>query len=156
MLRKIDHVEIFIESSKTDVYRDGTRVVIAKVCSDLCPVSNFELYLKLAGIPDDSQDYVFVAVSKCDSGYKIRDRGKPLSYTRVREIFLEAFTGIVDDIKAYGLHSLRSGGATASVIRGIPDRLFKRHGRWRSESAKDGYVKDPLTERLSVSKNLGL
>ena len=43
------------------------------------------------------------------------------------------------------------------MVRGIPpDRLSKRHGRLRSESAKDGYVKDPLTERLSVSKNLGL
>lgn len=93
---------------------------------------------------------VFAAVTKSDNGYKIRN------CVRVREIFIEAFTGIVDDIKKYGLHSLRSGGATASVVRGIPDRLFKRHGRWRSESVKDGYVKDPLTDRLSVSKNLGL
>ena len=52
-------------------------------------------------------------------------------------------TGTVDNIKNYGLHSLRSGGATASVVRGIPpDRPSKRHGRLRSESAKDGYVKD--------------
>jgi hypothetical protein len=29
--------------------------------------------------------------------------------------------------------------------------MFKRHGRWTSESAKDGYVKDNLKERLSVS-----
>ena len=72
------------------------------------------------------------------------------------EIFIEAFTGIVANIKDYGLHSLRSGGATASVLCGIPDRLFKTHGRWRSDLAKDGYVKDPLTERLNVSKNLGL
>lgn len=151
-----DHVEIFIESSKTDVYRDGTRVVIARVFSDLCPVSNLELYFGLAGIQDDSQGYVFCAVSKTDHGHKLRDCGKPISYTRVREIFIEAFTGIVNNIKQYGLHSLRSGGATASVVRGIPDRLFKRHGRWRSESAKDGYVKDPLSDRLSVSKNLGL
>ena len=38
----------------------------------------------------------------------------------------------------------------------ITDRLFKRHGRWRSETAKDGYVKDALQNRLSVSQCLGL
>jgi hypothetical protein len=84
-----DHVEIFIESSKTDVYKDGTRVVIARVFSDLCPVSNLELYFGLAGIQDDSQGYVFCAVSKTDHGYKLRDCGKPISYTRVREILME-------------------------------------------------------------------
>lgn len=36
---------------------------------------------------------------------------------------------------------------------GIPDRMFKRHGRWQSENAKDGYVKDLLEARLDVSKS---
>ena len=39
---------------------------------------------------------------------------------------------------------------------GVPDRLFKRHGRWASESAKDGYVQDSLSSRLSVPKALGI
>ena len=39
---------------------------------------------------------------------------------------------------------------------GIADILFKRHGRWKSETAKDGYIKDALENRLSVSKSLGL
>ena len=39
---------------------------------------------------------------------------------------------------------------------GIPDRLFKRHGRRRSENARDGYIKDALKSRLAVSKSLGL
>ena len=31
-------------------------------------------------------------------------------------------------------------------------RLFKRHGRWRSETAKDGYVKDSMSALMSVSE----
>ena len=31
--------------------------------------------------------------------------------------------------------------------------LFKRHGRWRSDNANDGYLAD---QRLSVSKSIGL
>ena len=69
---------------------------------------------------------------------------------------LEAFKDIVPDICAIGTHSLRSGGATAAANAGIPDRLFKRHGRWSTDSAKDDYVKDSLSSRLSVSKALGI
>ena len=54
------------------------------------------------------------------------------------------------------LHSLRTGGATQAANNNVSDRLFKAHGRGRSENAKDGYVQDSLTAKLSVEKNLGL
>jgi hypothetical protein len=44
----------------------------------------------------------------------------------------------------FGLHSLRSGGASQAANNNVTDRLFKAHGRWRSENANDGYVKDTL------------
>jgi len=56
----------------------------------------------------------------------------------------------------FGLHSLRSGGATAAANAKVPDRLFKRHGCWKSKNAKDGYIKDDVESRLKVSKSLGL
>jgi len=40
----------------------------------------------------------------------------------------------------FGLHSLREGGASVFAIADVPDCLFKRLGRWRSEGAKDGYL----------------
>ena len=69
---------------------------------------------------------------------------------------LQKLTAIGLVSKQFGLHSLRSGGASAAVNAGVPDRMFKRHGRWRSKSAKDGYVKDSLEEHLMVSQKLGL
>lgn len=74
----------------------------------------------------------------------------------MREIFLRALSEVGEEPRKFGLHSLRSGGATAAASADIPDRLFKAHGRWRSETAKDGYVKDNINNILSVSKNLGL
>jgi len=50
----------------------------------------------------------------------------------------------------FGLHSLRSGVATQAANNNVSDRLYKAHGRWRSENAKDGYVQDSLTVKLSV------
>ena len=69
---------------------------------------------------------------------------------------LEAFKDIVPDIFVSGTHTpLRSGGAAAANA-GISDRLFKRHGRWSSDLAKGGYVKDFLFSRLSISQALCL
>jgi hypothetical protein len=35
----------------------------------------------------------------------------------------------------FGLDCLRSGGATAVAAAGAEDRLFKKHGRWKTDRA---------------------
>ena len=150
------HMSIFFEHSKTDIFRDGAWVLISRTNSELCPVMNTERYLKWASIQDDSDKFIFRNLTKCISGYILRTENKALSYTRLRELFMEAFKPHVSDISRYGLHGLRAGGASAAANHRVPDRLFKRHGRWRSENAKDGYVRDELNERLKVSQSLGL
>lgn len=37
---------------------------------------------------------------------------------------------------------------------GVCDRIFKKHGRWKSDSAKDGYVAENVHVQMSVTKNL--
>ena len=76
--------------------------------------------------------------------------------TQDQEIILEALSKIGLNSKLFGLHSLRSGGATSAANAGVPDRVFKRHKRWRSENVKDGYIKDDLKALLSVSSALGI
>ena len=73
------------------------------------------------------------------------------SYIRAREIIREALSSIGINMNNYGVHSLRSGGASAAY-KGV----VKVHGRWKSENAKDGYVCEYLEKRLSVSKNMGI
>ena len=116
-------MEIFIESSKTDINRDCTRVVIARVDSALCPAKNLEHYFKLGNISETLQNFLFRGVTKTSQGYRLREVNKPLTYSRVREIIMEAFKNIVPNIKSFGLHSLRLGGASASVCHGISDRF---------------------------------
>ena len=79
-----------------------------------------------------------------------------MSYSRVREVVLKALSPIVQDISKFSLHSLRSGGASEAAKAGIADRLFKRHGRWKSETAKDSYVQESFDNLLSVSQRLGI
>ena len=79
-----------------------------------------------------------------------------MSYSRAREIVLKEFETIGLPKNKFGLHSLGSGGATTAANAGILDRLFKKHGRWRSEKAKDGYIKHSIKSLLYVSSKLSI
>ncbi|XP_071133591.1 integrase/recombinase xerD homolog [Mytilus edulis] len=150
------HVEIIVHNSKTDIYRQGSIVMIASTDMPTCPVKFLKHYCNLASLKINSSEYIFRCLQSKKDTLELSKLNKPLSYTRAREILLEALCAIGLDKKQFGLHSLRSGGATQAANNGVSDRLFKVHGRWRSENAKDGYVKDSIDKRLSVSKNLGI
>ena len=120
----------------------------------MCPVTNVKRYIEWAKLC--SEDFLFCNLSKTKSGYKVRKDRKVMSYTYLRDEFITALSSHVKDVSKYCLHSLRSGGASAAANNGVKDRMFKRHGRWVSESAKDGYIKDSLKESLAVSRSLGL
>ena len=144
---------IFVESSKTDQLREGAWVTIARSDLATCPVKALELYISAADINLDDDLPLFRAISPPTSSSKLRQQS--ISYSRVRELIKDAFKDITD-VSTIGVHSLRAGGASAAANAGIPDRLFKRHGRWSSENAKDGYVKDNMDNMLSVSRALGI
>ena len=79
------------------------------------------------------------------------------SYTRCKEIFKECLKDLGHDHSEYGLHSLRSEGATAAVNNGhTSERLLKIFGRWDTDIVKDMYVQESLNSRLYVTNNLGL
>jgi hypothetical protein len=144
-----------LQKSKADVYRGGNKVLMAETNDSSCPFNILSRYVKAANINLHSTDLFFrsiSALSKPTQLYKLRSTG--LSYSRTREVVLAAFSSLGYSVKLFGLHSLRSRGATAAANAGIHYRLFKRHGRWKSETAKDGYVKDNLQSLLSVSKSL--
>ena len=112
-------------------------------------------YMSMAELSMSSTLRLFRGITRCKKGERLRSSGI-LSYTRLRELFKAKLTELGFDTNLFGLHSLRAGGASAAANAGVPDRLFKQHGRWRSKSAKDRYVKDSASALLSVSKSLEL
>ncbi|XP_063419642.1 uncharacterized protein LOC134704617 [Mytilus trossulus] len=152
------HMSIFIEKSKTDKYRQGSCVIIAKSNNITCPVTCLESYIKDANINLEDDKFIFRQITffKKANTHKLRNDSRHISYTRARELLLEKLQSLGLDKTKFGLHSLRSGGATSAANAGISDRIFKKHGRWKSERAKDGYVKEDLKTQLSVSQNLGI
>lgn len=150
------YVKLFLETSKTDVYREGREVLISKTNNSTCPVNMLKRYLLMANIEPKSNDFIFRPLIFCKSNSTYKLRHGSLSYTTARELLLDALGSLGLDKKSFGLHSLRSGGATAVAASNVEDRLFKKHGRWKSDQAKDGYVKESLDKRLAVTKNLGI
>lgn len=151
-----DKMEVNITSSKTDQLRQGAVILIARTGNATCPVAMMEKYFAIGKIDVSSSERLFRAISSTKKGEALRASGS-LSYTRMREIVLGKLRVLGYDEKEFGLHSFRAGGATAAANNpGISERHFKRHGRWKSESAKDGYIKDSDGSRLKVSKSLGL
>lgn len=152
-----DHLSLYISKSKTDKYKTGSNVIVSKTNNVTCPYGMLQLYLKIADIASDSDCFIFRALSFCKKSgkYKLRNSG-PLSYSRARELLLNALESVGVDKSKFGLHSLRSGGATAAANAGVSDRLFKKHGRWRSDNAKDGYVHENVKSLMSVSQSLNI
>ena len=147
-----DYMTIKVEKSKTDQLRQGDEVFIAQSLGSACPVSILRDYLSRLKIDPHSDELIFRQLVKTKSFYK----DKPISYTTFRDHFSKSLCSVVPDPSVYGTHSFRSGGATKAANSGVGKRVFQRHGRWKSVSAKDGYVKDNITSRISVSKSLGL
>ena len=140
------YCKIFIEVSKTDRYGEGSWVYIAKTGNFTCPYIYLIKYLEAARIPSFSQNFIFRSL-RYDKDLKGNVlSSKPLTASRAGEI-------LKGRLKAIGLDPSKFSSA-ANV--NVQDRLFKVHGRWKSDSAKDGYVHDKVDSRLYVPLHIGI
>lgn len=150
------HFSIKIDSSKTDKYRKGDEILIAEGESIACPFKMLKRYIDLIGIDLSSDQFLFKPMFNSGGKCKLIYKNKPLSYTRAKECILAKLHKIDPNLNL-GLHSLRAGGATAAAnSKAINDRCWKRHGRWRTDTSKDGYVEDSFESRIGVTRVLGL
>ena len=150
-----DKLILLIPKSKTDQLRQGDELVISRTGDSTCPVAMLEAYLARTGTQLPDHRFMFRPICKTARSETLRESGS-ISYTCLRESFRKKLKELGYNPDIFGLHSLRAGGATAAANNGVPDRLFKRHGRWKSDSAKDGYVEDLMEHRMEVTRQIGL
>ena len=80
-----------------------------------------------------------------------------ISYSTARLTFLQHLSVVTKEkTKDFGLHSLRSGGASAAANEGVPDRLISKQGRWSSTSSRDGYIRDNATKSVKFTRIIKL
>ena len=94
-------------------------------------------------------------IFKTKSGHKI-SKTKGISYPRIREIFKNYISQITTTLEKFGSHILRSDSASAAANNDISDRPISKQGCWSSEKTRNGYIKDSVVKRLTVSNMLGL
>lgn len=123
-----EYFSISIKKSKTDQYRHGNVVVVAKGGSLACPYALLNRYLRIIGCTVQNDTFLFKPCFRSGTKCKQIYKDKALSYTRARETVVSRLKEVTGDLNI-GLHSLRAGGATMAANAGVNDRCWKRHGR---------------------------
>ena len=142
------YVALFLEKRKNDQFREGSWVFISSSEVQPCPVAVVKRFVAQGQHKAGSK--LFRRVQHTRNGWKLKQQG--MSYSRANELLKKELKKEGLDSKQYSVHSLRSGGASAAAALGVPDRLFQRHGGWRSEAAKNNYLKETLDSLLLVTK----
>ena len=132
-------IQVTIKQSKTDPFRTGVQMFLAKTGKEICPVSAILPYLALRG-PTQGPLFTYQ-----DGSYLTRQTFT----TSLRRTLLQA--GIDDS--NYAAHSFRIGAATTAKDAGISDVHVKMLGRWKS-NAYQLYVRTPREKLATLSKQL--
>ena len=142
-------VVIFIPQSKTDTDKSGDLVAIPYGSNSYCPVRSLQAWIKAARIKDG---FVFRGFWK--GNQKIRKTG--ITGKAVSIIVKQLCEDIGLDPSECGGHSLRAGLATEAKRKGAPDQHVMQHGRWKSRSSFDRYVREGNLFRHNPAKLLDL
>jgi hypothetical protein len=158
-----DRMVVFLEKTKTDVYREGAFVPFVNSGDSHGAYALVTLLLsKLPAGQDDISIFRRVNTGSF-KGEFFRD--ETMSYTLVREGIKKALEAIGEDPKKYALHSFRSGAKShvdkkqKGLPEGerIPERLSNKHGRWTGNSKSAlGYTEEDDEDSLLVPNVLQL
>ena len=97
------HMSIFIEKSKTEIYRKGHWLHLAKLSSNFCLLDLTKRYFVLTGIDKQCDKYIFRGIENNKNSQKLRKIDKPLCYTTVRGHVFDFLANISLDPKKSGL-----------------------------------------------------
>ena len=98
------YMAIFIEKTKTNIYRNSNWLYLAKLKSKLCLITLLRRYMKLAQIDKHSNGYIFKSLCKRGRSFRLREKDVHIIYKIARENVLDALNKIGLNSKTFGLH----------------------------------------------------
>jgi len=113
-----------------------------------CPVRALRAWLAAAGLVEGP---LFVGLTP-QGGL----RGAALGDRMVAHVVKRRCKAVGIDPEHVAGHSLRRGFATAAARANKPDRMIKRHGRWKSTAMLDRYIEDGTRWDDNATIGLGL
>ena len=136
-----DHIKVRIKQSKTDPFRQGTTLTIAKSNSTVCAVIALRDYL-LQRNPSTNDEPLFML-----------QNGQPLSRSTLNSNLRELLNILGYLETEFAPHSFRIGAATTAAAANMPPWLIKTLGRWRSD-CYELYIRTPCSIINSVPEKL--
>ena len=130
---------VTLKSSKTDVFRQGRSLIVARCSSLLCPVSAMQQYFLVAQPPPGPL-------------FSFRS-GSLLTRSSVTHLLRDSarYAGLpYESLKG---HSFRIGAASTAAAAGLPDWLIKVLGRWSSDCYQI-YIRTPESVLLSAAPEM--
>ena len=92
------YMALYLETSKTDQFRDGSWIMIACTGTELCPFENTKKLINWGKLEEDYYLFCNTCISKTKKGFKVRNCNKQMSYTNLRELFMNAVKPHVADV----------------------------------------------------------
>ena len=143
--------KITIPKSKTDKYRNGKNVFLAKTDSHSSTFTLLSKYLHMANLAPGLNHFLFCPLKK--SGQTFSLINKKLSYTSFRDIVKNAVKQIGEDESQYGTHSCRAGGAT-DLAPNVSEHELLVSGRWSDPRSIRSYVELSDRSRYHINEIL--
>jgi len=126
---------IFIPQSKTDQAKEGALVAIPYGSNGYCPVRALKRWIEVSGI---TEGYVFRGFAN----RYLTPNDKKMTGRTVALVVKRLCKDIGLNPNEYSGHSLRAGLATEAKRKGVTDQYIMTHGRWKSRSSFDRYVRE--------------
>ena len=144
-------IKFFIPSSKTDTYREGKFVFLAKENRSLYDL--LFRYLSLSKLSIGQNHFLFGPTAFDKSLKRFYIKNEKLSYDVYNKIVKEAVAKLGLNPSEFGTHSARSGGAS-DLAPFISQYHLMLSGRWSDPRSIGSYVETPGSTRFEISKIL--
>jgi integrase len=141
--------KIRIPSSKTDVFREGKTVFLAKQSEGFSVSNLFDRYLQVSGLSLGDNHFLFTPI------FNSKPVNEKLSYSSYLSIVKAQIASLGLNPAFFGTHSLRSGGASDLATKVTEFELLLT-GRWRDPRSLQSYVKVSEDRRFAISNKLSL
>ena len=141
-------LDLFLLSSKTDQHKHGHTVHVASSTTSLSPSACYRTFL--SKLPPD---YVCPSAFLFANYQTKKPVSRDCSVRLVRSMLRSQNCAEADRVT---MHSFRIGCATTLVETGLDSVNVRAHGRWRTNTSFDRYVRPSIQHRLEASRALAL
>ena len=128
-----------LKHSKTDPFREGTEIFVARTNNKLCPVTALLAWLVERG-KKESPLFQFPS-------------GASFTHSNLVACFKKALVLAHIDLKGFSDHSFRIGVATTTAKQGLSDSNIKQLGRWKSS---DSYIRPSTADLVTTIQSARL